>query len=49
MKKWKNILVIYMRKYRHEIKYTISKEYAEILKQRLSLLMDVDKNGQNGI
>ena len=40
--------MIYMRKYRHEIKYTISKEYAEILKQRLSLLMDVDKNGQNG-
>lgn len=40
--------MIYMRKYRHEIKYTISKRYAEILKQRLSLLMDVDKNGQNG-
>lgn len=40
--------MIYMRKYRHEIKYTINKTYAEILKQRLSLLMDVDKNGQNG-
>lgn len=37
-----------MRKYRHEIKFTISKSYADILKQRLSLLMDVDKNGENG-
>ena len=37
-----------MRKYRHEIKYLISKNHAEILKQRLSLLMDVDKNGENG-
>lgn len=33
-----------MRKYRHEIKYKISKEIAEILKQRLSLIMDIDSN-----
>ena len=37
-----------MRKYRHEIKFTISKSYAEILKQRLSLIMDIDKNGEEG-
>jgi len=33
-----------MRKYRHEIKYIISYNQAEILKKRLSLIMDVDKN-----
>lgn len=36
-----------MRKYRHEIKYTISKEIAEILKQRLLLIMDIDENSTN--
>lgn len=35
-------------KYRHELKYTITKRDAEILKQRLSLLMNVDSNGENG-
>ena len=33
-----------MRKYRHEIKYIISKESALILKKRLLLIMNVDKN-----
>ena len=33
-----------MRKYRHEIKYVISKESALILKKRLLLIMNVDKN-----
>lgn len=33
-----------MRKYRHELKFIISSNVAEILKQRLSLLMDVDAN-----
>lgn len=37
-----------MRKYRNELKYTITKSDAEILKQRLSLLMDVDSNGKEG-
>ncbi len=37
-----------MRKYRHELKYVINKNMAEILKQRLSLIMKVDDNGQNG-
>lgn len=32
-----------MRKYRHEIKYIISRNYAKILKKRLSLLLDRDK------
>lgn len=36
-----------MRKYRHEIKYVISKQMAEILKQRLLLIMDVDANSSN--
>lgn len=36
-----------MRKYRHEIKYTISSTMAEVLKQRLMLIMDVDKNSFN--
>ena len=36
-----------MRKYRHEIKYVISKRMAEILKQRLLLIMDVDANSSN--
>lgn len=31
-------------KYRHELKYIISKNQAEILKQRLKLIMDCDKN-----
>lgn len=34
-------------KYRHELKYIISATQAEILKQRLSLIMDVDKNSIN--
>lgn len=33
-----------MRKYRHELKFIISSSVAEILKQRLSLLMSVDAN-----
>lgn len=36
-----------MRKYRHEIKYVISKQMAEILKQRLLLIMDIDANSSN--
>ena len=31
-------------KYRHELKYIISASQAEILKQRLHLIMDIDKN-----
>lgn len=31
-------------KYRHELKYIISSNQAEILKQRLGLIMDIDKN-----
>ena len=31
-----------MRKYRHELKFIISNQMAEILKQRLSLIMDID-------
>ncbi len=34
-------------KYRHEIKYLISKQTAQILKQKLSLLLDIDKNSYN--
>ena len=34
-------------KYRHELKYIISAAQAEILKQRLSLVMDVDTNSKN--
>ena len=33
-----------MRKYRNEIKFVINRESAEILKKKLSLLMDVDSN-----
>lgn len=35
------------RKYRHEIKFIISKQMSLILKQRLALAMDVDKNSVN--
>ena len=35
------------KKYRHELKFVISKEYAEILKYRLSLIMDVDNHSKN--
>lgn len=34
-------------KYRHEIKYIISKSSAEILKQKLKTIMEVDKNSYN--
>lgn len=37
-----------MRKYRHELKFIINKNMAEILKQRLSLIMNIDDNGKNG-
>jgi len=33
-----------MRKYRNEIKFVINKDSAEILKNKLSLLMDIDAN-----
>lgn len=33
-----------MRKYRNEIKFVINKDSAEILKQKLSLLMNIDSN-----
>lgn len=36
-----------MRKYRNEIKFIINKNMAEVLKQRLSLIMEVDKNSVN--
>ena len=36
-----------MRKYRHEIKFIINVSDAEILKQRLSLLMNLDVNSKN--
>lgn len=36
-----------MRKYRNEIKFIISKKMAELLKQRLSLIMSVDTNSYN--
>lgn len=35
------------RKYRHEIKFIISKQMSLILKQRLALAMNVDKNSVN--
>lgn len=35
------------KKYRHELKFVISESQAEILKYRLSLLMDVDTNSVN--
>lgn len=34
-------------KYRHELKFILSPSYAEILKHRLSLIMDVDENSAN--
>lgn len=34
-------------KYRHELKFIISSSYAEILKHRLSFIMDVDENSVN--
>ena len=37
-----------MSNYRHEIKFIINKKHANILKQRLMMLMDVDQNGKNG-
>lgn len=36
-----------MRKYRNEIKFIISKTMAEVLKQRLGLIMSVDANSYN--
>ena len=36
-----------MRKYRNEIKFIISKTMAEVLKQRLSLIMSADTNSYN--
>ena len=36
-----------MRKYRNEIKFIINKNMTEVLKQRLSLIMDVDTNSVN--
>ena len=36
-----------MRKYRHELKFIISKDISKILKQRLNLVMKVDKNSVN--
>lgn len=36
-----------MRKYRNELKFIINKDMAEVLKQRLSLIMDVDSNSVN--
>ena len=39
--------MIRMRKYRNEIKFIISKTMAEVLKQRLSLIMSVDTNSYN--
>ena len=36
-----------MRKYRNEIKFIISKTMAEVLKQRLILIMSVDTNSYN--
>jgi hypothetical protein len=35
-----------MNKYRHELKFSISKDSAEMLKSRLALIMDVDKNSR---
>ena len=35
------------KKYRHELKFILNKSQAEILKYRLSLLMDVDTNSIN--
>ena len=35
------------KKYRHELKFVINSTQAEILKYRLSLIMDVDTNSKN--
>lgn len=35
------------RKYRHEIKFIISKQMSLVLKQRLAIAMDIDKNSVN--
>lgn len=34
-------------KYRHELKFILNQSHAEILKHRLSLIMDVDENSAN--
>lgn len=34
-------------KYRHELKFVLSPSYAEILKHRLAMIMDVDENSSN--
>jgi SPX domain protein involved in polyphosphate accumulation len=34
-------------KYRHELKFILSPAYAEILKHRLAMIMDVDENSAN--
>lgn len=36
------------RQYRHEIKFTITKNCAKILKDRLLSIMSIDENGKNG-
>ena len=36
------------RQYRHELKFTITKKCAKILKDRLMSIMSVDENGRNG-
>jgi hypothetical protein len=33
-------------RYRHELKYIISKELATVLKERLKLVMEIDKNSK---
>ena len=37
-----------MSKYRHEVKYLINTNEAEILKRRLLSIMEPDKNGKEG-
>ncbi len=44
MRRWKSILD---KSYRHELKFIINKNQAEILKYRLSLIMEVDTNSVN--
>ena len=41
-------MVTKTRQYRHEIKFTISKKCAKILKDRLLAIMSIDENGKNG-
>lgn len=36
-----------MRNYRNELKFIINKEMAKVLKQRLSMIMEIDKNSVN--